>query len=129
MSSPMHDMIEALAKLATLPEDAAMLAAPIVDKVAKASANAGTTPDGTPWPDKKIGGRALVHAADAITVTATGTVVTVKLSGVNVLHNFGTNDLPKREIIPSRRDELPASYAKAIQQGAEQAFAKAMGGR
>ena len=128
-SSAMHDMIESLARLATLPEDAARLAAPIIEGVAKASASAGITPDGTAWAPKKEGGRALVNAAAAITVKAFGTVVQVKLEGINVLQNYGTHRIPAREIIPSRRNEMPDSYASAIQESATIAFKAAMGGR
>lgn len=126
--SPMHDMIAALERLADLPEDAAKRAAPIVERVAKATADAGTTPDGQAWAPKKGGGRALERASDAISVNATGTVVRVTLSGVNVLHNYGTHRLPQREIIPSRRDDLPESYARAIEDAATLAFKAAMGG-
>jgi hypothetical protein len=90
MSDPMAEMIAALARLADLPEEAARLGAPLVEAALKKSAKAGTTPAGVSWPAKKDGSAPLVNAAAAISTKANGKVITTKLSGVNVIHNFGT---------------------------------------
>lgn len=130
MSSPLDEMIAALSRLSSLNVEAAKLAAPIVEEVAKRNADAGRTPDGEAWePLKKGGGRPLEHASWAISVTAIGKVVRMKLEGVEVLHNFGTHRIPAREIIPSRKGDIPAIYAQAIQQAAGEAFDKLAGGR
>ncbi len=128
MSDPMDDMIAALARLADLPEEAARLGAPLVEAAMKKTAAAGTTPDGTPWVQKKDGTRPLVNAAAALTTTSHGTVITTKLAGVSVLHNWGTHKDPKRQIIPDRADAIPATFAAAVKAGADAAFDKAMGG-
>ena len=128
MSSPLDDMIASLLRLAEMPDEAAKLAAPIVEKVAKAQAADGLAPDGEAWTPKKDGGAPLKNAAKAISVEAIGNVVRVKLAGVEVLHNFGTHRLPKREIIPTRSNEIPPAYAAAIKAGADAAFDKLVRG-
>src|SRR5215467_12250020 len=72
-------------------------AAPFVDEALKKTAAAGTTPDGVPWKEKKGGGRALANAAAAISTRPIGGVIQVQLSGVEVLHHFGTAKVPRRE--------------------------------
>ena len=119
---PMHDMIESLARLSLLPEEAAKMAAPIVERVVKANVRAGKTPDGTPWLPKKDGGRALVNAEDHLKVTAQGTVVRVQLSGVDVIHNYGT------QLGAARAQQLvasPKAFARKLESRDKRAFAKA----
>lgn len=84
-------------------------AAPDVLAAAKSTADAGTTPEGKAWaPRKKDGGRALAHAADAITVRAVGDVIEIVLSGVNVYQQA------KRRILPERGKTLPSQIVNAI---------------
>lgn len=123
------DMIESVQRLADLPEEAVKLAAPIVLKVAQDFARAGTTPYGEPWPAKKRGGRPLVNSAKALSAVASGAIIRITLKGVEVLHNFGTNALPVRQILPNRRDALPPAYAAAVKQAADKAFAQIVEGR
>lgn len=60
---------------------AAAEAAPLVDALVKGAAAAGTDLDGTPWPPKKDGSRALPNAAGAISAVANGAFVVLRLIG------------------------------------------------
>lgn len=115
--------------LAGVGEEAARIAAPLVEAEVKATAAAGTTPDGKPWAPKKGGGRAMVNAAAAVSARADGSAVVVTLEGPEVLHNFGTGHAPKRQVLPDAGAELPKPIADAARTAAEQAFANATGGR
>lgn len=114
-------MIASLRSLATLSEDAAKLAAPLVLEVNKATAKAGTTPEGVPWKDKQDGGRPLVNAADHISAKAVGPVVVISLKGVDVVHHVGGRN-PKRQIIPAGGGKLPAKFAASVTKAAKTAF-------
>ncbi len=125
----LNGFIDALRKLGAIDADAAKLAAPLVLAAAKKTARAGTTPDGKPWPGLKAGGgRALVNAADALSVKAVGTTVVLTLSGINVLQNFGTSSIPARQILPDGGAGMPRNIADALTAGAQKAFAQTMGG-
>jgi len=115
--------------LRTLAAEAAKEAAPLVQEAARATARAGTTPDGTPWAPKKDGGRALEHAAEHVTAKALGTVVRIVLTGVDVVHHRGTRRAPKRQVIPDKGGAIPAPIVRAVAEGARRAFARLMGGR
>lgn len=96
-------------------------AVPDVLAAAQATANAGTTPEGNPWEPKKKGGRALPNAAKAITVHATGSVITITLAPPYTFHQYGVGEsTPQRQIIPS--GVLPAGIARALQRAVERAF-------
>lgn len=121
--------IARMRKLGTLGADAAKLAAPLVERAVKATAAAGTAPDGMPWKPKKDGSRALPNAAAALTVKALGPVVVVTLKGIEVVHNFAKDGrLPRRQILPDGGAGIPKNVAAALEQGAKQAFDNAMGG-
>lgn len=118
------DIIASIERLGTLAEDVAKRAAPLVEDALRATAKAGTAPDGTPWKPKKDRGAPLVHAGDAITVKAVGTVVRATLTGPTVFHHFGSARNPRRPVLPDP-GSLPPPVAKAIEKAADQAFAKA----
>ncbi|HEX8795457.1 MAG TPA: hypothetical protein VF765_31120 [Polyangiaceae bacterium] len=120
--------IQRVRGLRTLAADAAKLAAPLVEAAAKKTAAAGVTPDGIPWAPKKGGGRALVHAANALSARALGPAVVLTLKGVEVLQNFGTTRLPARQILPEGGAGVPKAFADALAKASETAFARAMGG-
>ena len=128
-NAALDDMVARLRRLAELPAEAAKLGAPLVEAALKASARAGTAPDGTPWQAKKDGGRPLVNAAAAIASTAVGTTIATNLTGPEVIHNFGTERLPKRQILPDGGAGLPAKVAAAVEQAATKAFDAILGGR
>lgn len=106
------DQLSALAaRLRAIPSlgpEIAKAAAPDVLAANRATAYAGTTPDGAAWAPTKKGKRALVHAADALSVRVIGDVIILVLSGINVFHNR------RRRIVPSRGTALPANYRDAI---------------
>ncbi len=101
-----------LRAIPTLGAAIAQEAAPALLAANKASAGAGTSPDGKAWAPTKKGERALVRAADALSVSVVGDVVYLVLSGVNVFHNA------TRRILPYKGIELPASYREAIRSAA-----------
>lgn len=128
-NAALDDMVARLRRLAELPAEAAKLGAPLVEAAIKASATAGTTPDGSPWPAKKDGGRPLANAAAAITSKAVSTTIVTTLTGPEVIHNFGTERLPKRQILPDGGAGLPPKVAAAVDQAATKAFDAIMGAR
>jgi len=117
-----------LRRLRELAALAAKIAAPRIEAQLKASAAAGTTPDGTPWAPRARGGRALANAGAAISVAALGTTVIVTLSGPEVYHQHGSGHVPKRAIIPDS-GTLPAPTARLVDESAREAFSRLMGGR
>jgi len=114
--------------LRRLAAEAAKEAAPLVQEAVRATAAAGTTPDGTPWAPKKRGGRALANAAEHVAATAVGTVVRIVLRGADVYHQLGVGRFPKRQVIPDRSDALPPALARSVAEGARRAFARLTGG-
>lgn len=119
-----------LGKLRSFRADMAKIAAPLVEAAARATAAAGTTPDGKAWEPKKGGGRALPNAAAAITARAVGSAILVILRGPYVLHHIGKGHAPKRQIIPAggASSSLPPGIARALHTASAQAFRRAMGG-
>jgi len=105
-------LVDSVRALATFPEDAAVLAGPLVLKVATTFAKAGQDPYGKPWLQKKDGGRALVNAVKALSVSHAGTVIKLTLRGVEVIHNYGTKLGTKRA---EQRRSNPLAFAKALQ--------------
>lgn len=93
---------------------AAPAAAAAMQGALRATAAAGTAPDGSPWaPRKRDGGRALAGAASAITVRPVGTVLLAKLRFPEVIHDAGNPPiLPRRQIIP--HGALPETVMQAI---------------
>ncbi len=101
-----------------LGHEIAQEAAPALLALNKASANAGTSPDGKAWAPTKKGKKALVRAADALSVRVVGDVVYLVLSGINVFHNAS------RRILPYRGIALPASYGAACRAAAARVLAR-----
>jgi hypothetical protein len=120
--------IDRVRGLRTLGADAAKLAAPYVLEAARETAAAGTTPSGEAWAPKKSGGRALVNAADALSVENVGSVVVLKLTGPEVVHNYGNKRVPQRRILPAGGAGIPPNIAKALERAAKEAFDRTMGG-
>jgi len=121
------EMLAALMRLGAMPEAAAARAAPLVLAAARESAAAGTTPLVQAWAPTKKGGRALRNAAAHLTGEASGATIRITLTGVEVIHNYGTSRIPARQIIPATGD-IPEAYADAIRKAAEKAFEEALGG-
>lgn len=123
----MAAMIEHLRRLKKLPEDVVREAADEVLKAARATAAAGTTPDGKPWPATKTGGRALVHAAEHLSVKVIGRAIVLVLKGIDVVHNAGGGRNPKRQVLPDGGAGIPKNVADAIRKTASRVFSRAMG--
>lgn len=99
------------ARLRAMPKlgaEIATAAAPDLLALNKASAAAGTTSEGKPWAPTKKGKRALVRAADALSVRVMGDLVVLVLSGINVFQN------KERPIIVDIGAGVPKSYTDAI---------------
>lgn len=117
-----------IASLGTLAEDVVKEAAkPFAQAIEKTAAE-GKTPDGEKWQPKKDGGAPLVHAAEKITISATGKVLAAKVPFPESLHNRGTKTRAKRQILPDAGDGLPPQIANVLQTSAERVFARKTGG-
>lgn len=125
MSSGGAVVDEWIAKLRALPKEVrAEQFVGIVDEDLRRTASAGTTPDGTPWPERKEGGRALAGAADALTVTAAGNRVLAVVSGPEAIHNYGNKKDPKRQILPTL---IPPTLAGKLKREAIKRLRRALG--
>lgn len=126
-----ESMIATLRKLAgrDMMRDMAAQVAPMIETAIKATAGAGTAPDGTPWAPRKDGGRPMQHAAEHIRVRSFGSIVRATLTGPDAYHNYGTGGI-KRQVIPDAggSDSLPAGIAAALMVAAGRAFDRVMGG-
>lgn len=84
----------------------------------KSTAAAGTTPDGKPWaPRKKDGGRAMVNAAAALSLTVLDNVILIKLTGPTAFHHWGAGGKGRiaRRVLPS--GGIPDRLGNAIRKG------------
>jgi hypothetical protein len=95
-------------------------AAPLVEAALKATAAAGTDPDGKAWKPKKDGGRALPDAADAVSVTTNGKVLTITVTGGEAAQQ----SFRIRQLLPKKK--LPKAVLDALREGARRAWIKAM---
>jgi hypothetical protein len=105
----------------------AKVAAKKLETAAKKQVADGTDPTGKTWPAKKDGTKPLVNAADAISTEASGNIVTVVVTGVEFYHQVAKEDgrsPPRRKLIPSIGDELPAHYAKAIKEATDEVLGR-----
>lgn len=110
-----------------------------VEAAARATAAAGTAPDGSAWKPTKEGGKPLAGAAGAISAVVSGTtraVITLILRGHYVVHHFGRKGakkgtgLPAREILPDpRKGNVPQAITDAIRNAAQRVLARTVGGR
>lgn len=124
----LDEMIDSFRNLADLPTEVAKQAAPLLEARLKASAAAGTSPDGKAWAVKKDGGRAMVNAAAAISVRAIGLVVRVTLAGVEVYHQFSKKKgEPRRPIIPDAGGPMPKVVQDVLEQATEKAMRRILG--
>lgn len=116
-------MIARLRRLPGMAARVAKRAAPLVREALAKTTNAGTAPDGTPWPArKKDGGRALANAAAALTVEASGAVILATVDGPEAIHHKGSKRLPRRPQLPDH--DLPEGVLQAVDQAATAEWAK-----
>jgi hypothetical protein len=126
-------MIAKVRRVGVLAETVAKRAAPEVQTTLRASAAAGSAPDGSAWAPKKDGGRPLANAPHAIEVSASGTVITARLVGtatgsqkVQAIQHYGTKRIPARRIIPAAGEGLPKPVEAAVRRVAVKAFEEAV---
>ncbi len=92
-----------------LPEVADECHAVIADNIA-----AQVGPDGTRWPMSKNLEPVLVNAAQAVTASAIGNVILIRVTGPEARHHLGiAKGKVKREIIPTRK--IPKPMVEAMQ--------------
>jgi hypothetical protein len=78
---------------------------------------AGESLDGVKWaPKKDGGGQALVNAAKSVRTYVSGEFIYLELSGVEVIHHYGTSRVPARPFWPMH-DGMPTKLGQAIRRG------------
>lgn len=113
-------------ELEQLAERGAEEAAPLVEEQLKKTAAAGQDSFGAPWPPKKDGSRALVHAADHVSARAAGAFIVCEYEGPGVWHEEGAQGKPVRRVLPDV--EAPPAILAAVDKGCARAFDAIMGG-
>lgn len=104
------------------PELAAKLATPLVQAEAKRTAAAGTDPYGVPWRLRKSDGlRAMPEAESAVDVVVRGSMIVIRAHRGVAINNYISPER-RRQVIPDPNRPLPPGIAKALQDGAAQAF-------
>lgn len=100
-----------------------------IQKIAKATAAAGTDPSGKPWaPRKEDGGRAMKNAADHVFVVAAGPTLRIVLKGADVWHQYGTRGAGRRQVIPDASDPIPPAMVAALLRARDRVIARRLGG-
>jgi hypothetical protein len=126
----LEEMIDRARSLQGLHELAASKAAKKLAQALKATAAAGTTPDGKGWAPTKAGGRAMAGAAGHVRVMALGPVVRVVLDGFEVYHHYGKGKTEvRRQVIPDAGAGVPELVARIVKEAADEAFAELTGTR
>lgn len=120
--------IERVKRLEDFNAAVAREAAARVEKIAKASAAAGTDPYGKPWPTKKDGTRALANAAGSVTARAIGPVIQIVVRGAYAIHH-NLKGKSRRPVIPEAERGVPPAIALEIAEAARAVWARVMGGR
>lgn len=121
-------MRDKLRGLSSAGAEVAKLAAPLVGRELKATASAGTTPDGARWAPKKDGSPALVNAAAAVEVRAIGPVVQARLVGTSTgSQTAQAIQQHRRNILPDK-STIPAAIAKALTKAGDHYARRALGG-
>lgn len=113
-------MVERVRALRTIETDVAQAARGPVEAAARATAAAGTTPDGAAWASRKDGARALAGAAGGVVVRVVGAALQIVVQHPYVLHQ------KSRQVIPVEGDEIPAGVAAAIRAAAIKVFGRAV---
>ena len=118
MAAELDVLIDAIRALGRdFAKEVAREAADDVLEAVKQTASAGAAPDGKAWkPRAADGGRALVKAADHITVKVLGTIIQLQLAYPYAIHNnlTGTASRVRRQILPDGSQPLPELVIAAI---------------
>ena len=119
--------IARLDRLTELPQVVMPRLARAIEAQIHANISAGRAPDGRAWPKTKEGEAALTNAAKAVTVSASGNTIIVRVAGVEARHDLGRiRGRVQRQIIP--HGSLPAPMAAAIKRVVDEEFARMTGG-
>ena len=123
MSDNLDEIIDSLRALGAsdLGARIASKAVAHVEVALKRTLDAGQTPEGEPWVERKKGGRAYANASSRIEVKAHGDLIRVTLRGPEVFGHFGAG-LPVRRMIPEAGAGIPQSISEAITLGARDAL-------
>jgi hypothetical protein len=107
----------------------ARIAARAVEEAARANVSAGLAPDGTPWPAKKDGSKALKNGAAAVHAVATGSGVLLSVEGVEAYHQRYREGAahPRRQLIPDQGDPIPEYIDRALGAAVDETVSKVLG--
>lgn len=122
-SAELQGMINTLRNIPNLAKNAAPDVADAVRDEIKKTADAGQTPFGQPWLARKHdGGRAMLHAADAVKVAAVGTTILATVKGPEARHHKGTaKGGIRRQILPISSN-IPPNIDRAVRDVLTEAF-------
>ncbi len=132
MSDAVRDVDRQIARLRALDgvgERAAAAALGPLTGVVRGHLAAGQAPDGTPWPERKAGGRALAKAANAVTLEARGASVVMQLDSVHARHNSwgGIRGGTRRQQLPDT-NQVPDAYLEVVDAAVQAELAKTLAG-
>lgn len=109
----LNEMIRRLREVSDIPEKVAPDVADAFQDVIRENIAAAQGPSGETWQPKKDGGSPLQTAANALTVTAQGVIVTARLIGHIARHHRGwVKGGIRRAILPAKA--LPSAVSEAI---------------
>jgi hypothetical protein len=127
VADPMDALLDSLARVGGLVDDAAPAVAQGLARAIRQQVAAGTDPDGKPWPRTKDGDQALQDAAKNLRVVNVGATVFARLTQHVARHNNGTaRGGVQRQILPA--SGVPAPYARAIKAALDRQFLEAKNG-
>ncbi len=99
-------------------------AAPYLQAAVLQTLEAGQSPEGKPWEERKAGGRAYANAASKVTTKPIGDLIRMTLTGPEVYGHFGARGMPVRQMLPDAGAAIPASVSDAIAKGAAELLAE-----
>lgn len=122
------DMITVLQKLAKVGAVGSEVAEKMVEPLKTTLAHslqAGESPEGEKWADRKAGGRAYANAAKALSVAASGALLIATIKGVEAFGHFGRGKQQvRRPMLPDAGGGIPSSVNDALQKVAADYFAE-----
>jgi hypothetical protein len=122
-------MIEKMRELGASGERVAKAAVPLVEAAVKATAAAGLSPNGKPWPARKDGKQALVNAAAAVACRARGSVVQLYLQGTSTgSQKVQAVQNARRGILPAKGEGPPPVVVAALEEAGAKVFKQIMEG-
>ena len=125
-------MIAAIRRLKDAPQQVAKEAAPLIEAAVRQRVASGIDADGKAWASKKDGSKALVGVKKDISVTATGGLIVVKLTGNAAWHQRSrgrTDSRPQRKILLDAGAKIPDEIAQAVVTAGNRVLARMLGGR